>query len=638
MMMQVAAIFALLLIIPLTIYGQSPLNGGQIIVKNQDLSNGLLNPNGGAAAILSSAPQPKDQIGKRRRKRQAILVHQPQIHSTLRELFDSPNDKTDVDVHILFREHQPFPDHYSTFDNFSQYLSALNTHREPTNAERRQKLINDYGAEILNEFWLTNSMFVKMPLEHARRYAQEQEQHYILLHPGHEQGGVWGLQDLGVARQAVGSDWLYNAQASLNNLQGCIAVIDSGVRKTHTVFNSPNRINLTLDCIYGGSSCADASINPTQYDVDDDCLSHGTTVASIISANSNAGDSLHGMSPACINSYKVVQTSHSAGTSTCTTYLNSTWIVTAIQAALANGDRIINLSLYTNCLNQSLCDVTHAVDAAHDLGAIIFVASGNDATQGQQKAPAHSSKVLTIGAVDLLNLTHTATYQASGPTSDGRIKPDLQAPSGLCTAYNGCGGIGNWCPTNNNGSNNGFWTVDGTSVSTPIVTGAAYLLKKQLISYGATNPEPGLIYSWILSLTNGPQVTNTTGAGLLSLGWRQCTFMWQTLYANQYIVNNFDIDSASDSYGSKRMDVAIWWPEDSKQTVRHQVSLKLTSPQGILLAQTNAPQQVWQKITYIQPGNTRLPSGTYQIRIDVGTLQPAANYIRVFLTACTRPE
>ncbi|CAF1304144.1 unnamed protein product [Adineta steineri] len=506
------------------------------------------------------------------------------------------------------------------------------------NAERRQTLIVDYGAEILGEFWLTNSMYVKMPVEDVKRYAQEQQHHYILLHPGYEEGGVWGSQDPSVARQAIGSDWLYNAQSSLNNTHECIAVIDTGVRKTHTLFNSPNRINRTVDCIYGGPSCTDTTVNPTLYDSDDDCLSHGTAVASVISANSNDGDSLHGISTACINSYKVFQTIHSSGSSTCTTYLNSAWVVTAIQAALANGDRIINLSLYTNCLNQSLCDVTHAVDAAYDLGAIIFVASGNDATQGQQKAPAHSSKVLTIGAVDLLNLTHTSSYQASGPTSDGRIKPELQAPSGLYTAYNGCGGEGNWCPLNNNGTNNGFWTIDGTSISTPIVTGAAYMLKKQLISYGVANPEPGLIYSWILTLTNGLQITNTTGAGLLSLGWRQCTFMWATLSANQYIENNFAIDSSSDSYGSKRMDVVVWWPEASTQTIRNQVSLKLKSPQNVVLAQANTPQQVWRKITYVQAGNTRIPSGTYVIHIDVGTLQPSASNVRLLLTACTRPE
>ncbi|CAF1057694.1 unnamed protein product [Adineta steineri] len=86
------------------------------------------------------------------------------------------------------------------------------------------------------------------------------------------------------------------------------------------------------------------------------------------------------------------------------------------------------------------------------------------------------------------------------------------------------------------------------------------------------------------------------------------------------------------------MDVVVWWPEASAQTVRNQMSLKLKSPQNVVLAQANTPQQVWQKITYVQPGNTLIPSGSYTIRIDVGTLQPTASNVRLFLTACTRPE
>jgi uncharacterized lipoprotein len=114
--------------------------------------------------------------------------------------------------------------------------------------------------------------------------------------------------------------------------------------------------------------------------------------------------------------------------------------------------------------------------------------------------------------------------------------------------------------------------------------------------------------------------------------------MWQTLAANQYTQTSFTIDSQSDTYASKRMDVVVWWPEPSSQTIRNQVSLKLSSPQGVLLAQANASNQVWQKIVYLQPENAQLPNGTYNIRIDVGTLQPTANSVRVFLTACTRSE
>ncbi|CAF1512116.1 unnamed protein product [Adineta steineri] len=99
-----------------------------------------------------------------------------------------------------------------------------------------------------------------------------------------------------------------------------------------------------------------------------------------------------------------------------------------------------------------------------------------------------------------------------------------------------------------------------------ILKSAHYVNDMTVLSLFAVRSSFDRIYSWILTLTNGFQITNTTGAGLLSLGWRQCTFMWATLSANQYIESNFAIDSSSDSYGSKRMDVVVWWPEASTQT------------------------------------------------------------------------
>jgi hypothetical protein len=106
-------------------------------------------------------------------------------------------------------------------------------------------------------------MHVKMPVEETKRFAREQQHHYILLHPGHEEGGVCGLQDPSVARQAIGSDQAYNTALSFDNTKECIALIDTGVRRTHILLTLPNQINRTLDCVYGGPSCSDAKANPT---------------------------------------------------------------------------------------------------------------------------------------------------------------------------------------------------------------------------------------------------------------------------------------------------------------------------------------------------------------------------------------
>lgn len=66
--------------------------------------------------------------------------------------------------------------------------------------------INDYSAIVLNEFWLLNLMYVQIPIKKAKQFADEQQDEYILLHPGHEQGNTLGLRDPIIARQAINNN------------------------------------------------------------------------------------------------------------------------------------------------------------------------------------------------------------------------------------------------------------------------------------------------------------------------------------------------------------------------------------------------------------------------------------------------
>ncbi len=80
---------------------------------------------------------------------------------------------------------------------------------------------------------------------------------------------------------------------------------------------------------------------------------------------------------------------------------------------------------------------------------------------GSLLIPADSPYAVTVGAVDWSDDTYH-TYSSQGPTSDGRIKPDLCAPSGVSTESKGATGF------------------SGTSASAPHVAGAFALLKGKL--------------------------------------------------------------------------------------------------------------------------------------------------------------
>ena len=78
-------------------------------------------------------------------------------------------------------------------------------------------------------------------------------------------------------------------------------------------------------------------------------------------------------------------------------------------------------------------------------------------------SPGSAHKVIGVGSVDVQTLALAPT-QSRGPTADGRIKPDLQAPTNTETA--------------SNASDTALRVFNGTSGATPYAGGAAALARK----------------------------------------------------------------------------------------------------------------------------------------------------------------
>jgi len=105
---------------------------------------------------------------------------------------------------------------------------------------------------------------------------------------------------------------------------------------------------------------------------------------------------------------------------------------------------------------------TKAVDIAVKLGMICVTSAGNENGDFWNHiiAPADADSVIAVGAVDNTGLI--AYFSSHGPSFDGRIKPEVSA-RGVRTACASGDGIS-------------YTTASGTSLSTPLVAGAAAIL------------------------------------------------------------------------------------------------------------------------------------------------------------------
>jgi len=116
--------------------------------------------------------------------------------------------------------------------------------------------------------------------------------------------------------------------------------------------------------------------------------------------------------------------------------------------------------------------------------------------QGSIVTPGDCSCALAVGAVDYQNWTTgpIAPFSSQGPTTDGRVKPDLVGPAGVQVTTS------QWNP------------FKGTSAAAPHVAGAAALLKSANASYGAGDLEQAL-ESQAISMGSSTQF----GSGRLAL-------------------------------------------------------------------------------------------------------------------------
>lgn len=142
--------------------------------------------------------------------------------------------------------------------------------------------------------------------------------------------------------------------------------------------------------------------------------------------------------------------------------------VEAAEMADSLGVDVINTSLgyftydnpnysYTYAdMNGTKAFISRGADMAFSKGMICVTSAGNSGNSANPHiaTPADASTTLTIGAVDASE--NYVSFSSIGPSSDGRVKPDVCAKGLSATVSNTSGGI---------------TTASGTSFSSPIMAG-----------------------------------------------------------------------------------------------------------------------------------------------------------------------
>jgi serine protease AprX len=279
-----------------------------------------------------------------------------------------------------------------------------------------------------------------------------------------------------------------------------VAVIDSGVNPVYDLTLAG--ITKTSRIVY--SQNFDPSANTTS-----DLYGHGTHVAGIIAGNGgnstcgNCDVTFRGIAPnANIINLRVLDANGSATDSTA---------IAAIQQAVNLKNqyniRVINLSLGRGIFESYTLDpLCQAVEQAWKAGIVVVVAAGNYGRDnsnnnygyGTITAPGNDPYVITVGAMKTMGTATRAddliaTYSSKGPTMvDQVIKPDIVAPGNLVisdlastTATLFVNYPQNQLPisyytTNSNqNASSAYYILSGTSMATPMVSGAAALLLQQ---------------------------------------------------------------------------------------------------------------------------------------------------------------
>ena len=241
-------------------------------------------------------------------------------------------------------------------------------------------------------------------------------------------------------------------KAGLTGKGVTVAVLDTGLAP-HPDFKS--RVVGWRDCIYRKEKCYDDN-------------GHGTHVAGILGGSGQmSGWILSGIAPLC--RFVIVKVLDQKGEA------NVASILAGLKWVEMNHRkykiRIVNLSAGAgkNLEPGKEKMLIEAVEHLWDLGLVVVVSSGNNGPgEGTVAIPGNSRKVITVGAVKT-EKAEKGNCSGAGPTKECVVKPDVIAPGYQIIS----------CNSQIHGKKDAYTVKSGSSMATPVVSGAVALLMEK---------------------------------------------------------------------------------------------------------------------------------------------------------------
>jgi subtilisin family serine protease len=225
-----------------------------------------------------------------------------------------------------------------------------------------------------------------------------------------------------------------------------VAVLDTGVDAAH-----PDLADQIVDKVSFVPGLDTSDVN-----------GHGTHVASTVAGTGAASGGTHkGVAPGADLLIGKVLDNDGFG--------QDSWVVAGMEWAAQSAD-IVSMSLGDTIPTDGTDPMSVAVDtltAQH--GALFVIAAGNSGPGSTISWPAAAASALTVGAVDKQD--NLAWFSSTGPlVNSGAIKPDIAAPGVAINAARS-----QQMP----GGDGMYWSIDGTSMATPHVSGAAAIMAQR---------------------------------------------------------------------------------------------------------------------------------------------------------------